>query len=82
MTFQHHILWITTVTDKTTWRELCQASQQRQDLGADQARENGEQVIAGDWLSQPGITEAEHLEISAAPGVIRSRRREVGGFRD
>ncbi|WP_260679790.1 hypothetical protein [Serratia liquefaciens] len=35
----YHTLWITTVTDKTTWRELCQTS-----LGGDQARENSEQT--------------------------------------
>jgi len=44
-------------------------------LGADWVRQNGELIIAGDW-----ITDVEQLEITAAPGVIRLRRREVEGF--
>ena len=64
-------LWITIVTDEATWNALCEASQQRQDLGADWVRENGELIIGGDW-----ITDAEQLEITAAPGVIRLQRRE------
>ncbi|AGP46043.1 hypothetical protein FS592_22430 [Serratia plymuthica] len=56
-------------------------SQHRTDLGADWVRQNGELVIGGDWLIDAGITEAEQLEIATAPGVIRLRRREVGGFR-
>lgn len=51
-------------------------SQQRQDLGADWVRQNGELIIAGDW-----ITDVEQLEITAAPGVMRLQRREDGGFR-
>lgn len=74
-------LWITTVTDDTTWNALCEASQHRPDLGADWVRQNGELVIAGDWLTESGITGAEQLEIIAAPGVIRLQRQEVGGFR-
>ncbi|BFI65956.1 hypothetical protein okayama3_15410 [Yersinia pseudotuberculosis] len=57
------------------------ASQQRQDLGADWVRQNGELIIGGDWLTESGITDAEQLEMTAAPGVIRLRRREDGGFR-
>ncbi|AYO40013.1 hypothetical protein [Serratia sp. P2ACOL2] len=69
-------LWITTVTDDATWNALCEASQQRQDLGADWVRQNGELVIGGDWLTGSGITDAEQLEITVAPGVIRLQRRE------
>jgi len=74
-------LWVTTVTDDAIWNTLCEASQQRQDLGADWVRENGELMIAGEWLTASGITNAEQLEITAAPGVIRLRRREVEVFR-
>ncbi|MGL5385268.1 MAG: hypothetical protein ACRDCA_05305 [Serratia sp. (in: enterobacteria)] len=49
---------------------------QRQDLGADWVRENGELIIGGDWITESGITDAEQLEITAAPGVIRLQRRE------
>ncbi|SMB52017.1 conserved hypothetical protein [Serratia proteamaculans] len=66
-------LWVTTVTDD--------ASQHRPDLGADWVRQNGELVIGGDWLTESGITDAEQLEVTAAPGVIRLRRREDVGFR-
>ena len=69
-----------TVTDEATWEVLCEASQDRPDLGADWVRENGEVIIGGDWLTESGITDAEQLEVTAAPGVIRLRRREVGAF--
>ncbi|MGQ6548096.1 hypothetical protein ACUNEV_11220 [Serratia sp. IR-2025] len=69
-------LWITIVTDEATWNALCEASQQRQDLGADWVRENGELIIGGDWFTASGINSAEQLEITAAPGVIRLQRRE------
>ncbi|GAB2948272.1 SymE family type I addiction module toxin [Hafnia psychrotolerans] len=69
-------LWITTVTDEVTWEAVCAASQDRQDLGADWVRDNGELIIGGDWLIESGITDAEQLEITAALGVIRLRRRE------
>lgn len=74
-------LWITSVTDAATWEAVCEASQQRQDLGADWVRKNGELIIGGDWLTESGITDVAQLEITAAPGVIRLRRREDGGFR-
>ena len=74
-------LWITPVTDDATWEALCDASQHRPDLDADWVRQNGELVIAGDWLTESRITDVEQLEITAAPGMIRLRRREVGGFR-
>lgn len=74
-------LWITTVTDKATWEAVCEASQLRQDLGADWVRDNGEVIIGGDWLTESGITDAEQLEITAAPGVIRLQRREEEVFR-
>ncbi|QHA87156.1 hypothetical protein FO014_09480 [Serratia rhizosphaerae] len=57
------------------------APQQRQDLGADWVRENGQLIIGSDWLTASGITSAEQLELTAAPGVIRLQQREVGDFR-
>lgn len=66
---------VTTVIDETEWKVLYEASQQRQDLGADWVRENGELIIGGDWLTGFDITEAEQLEITAEPGVIRLQRR-------
>ncbi|CNE46580.1 Uncharacterised protein [Yersinia intermedia] len=36
--------------------------------------------ICGDWLTESGITDAEQLEVTAAPGVIRLQRWEGGGF--
>ncbi|CAI1041178.1 hypothetical protein [Serratia liquefaciens] len=74
-------LWITTVTEDAVWEALCEASQHRTDLGADWVRQNGELVIAGDWPTESGITDAAQLEVTAAPGVIRLLRREVRGFR-
>ncbi|MFT2792255.1 hypothetical protein ACMV5I_19605 [Serratia sp. T13T92] len=73
-------LWSPPVTDEATWNALCEASQQRQDLGADWVRQNGELIIAGDWIIESGITDAEQLEITAAPGVIRLQRRDNGRF--
>jgi len=81
LALQHHRLWITVVTDDATWEALCEASQDRQDLGADWVRENGEVIIGGDWLTESGITNAEQLEVTAAPGVLRLQRREVDVFR-
>ncbi|HDL7751889.1 TPA: hypothetical protein PXP51_004343 [Yersinia enterocolitica] len=72
---------MTTVTDEATWDELCEASQDRPDLGADWVRENGEVIIGGNWLTESGITSAEQVDVTAVPGVIRLWRREVGGFR-
>ncbi len=68
-------LTVTTVTDEAEWKELCEASQQWQDLGADWVRENGGVITGGSWLTGFGITEAGQLEITAAPGVIRLQRR-------
>ncbi|OKB64714.1 hypothetical protein BHU62_21095 [Serratia marcescens] len=68
-------LWITTVTDQATWEAVCEASQQRQDLGADWVRENDEVTIGGNWLTESGSTNVEQLEITTAPGVIRVQRR-------
>ncbi|WP_232519140.1 hypothetical protein [Serratia sp. BW106] len=65
-------LWVTTVTDD--------ASQHRPDLGADWVRQNGELVIGGDWLTESSITDTEQLEVTAAPGIIRLRRREARVF--
>ncbi|EKN5930983.1 TPA: hypothetical protein ACX4EX_000009 [Yersinia enterocolitica] len=80
LTLQHHTLWITVITDDATWDALCEACQQRQDLGADWVREKGGVIIGGDWLTQSGIIDAAQLEVTAAPGVLRLQRREVGGF--
>ncbi|WP_155483188.1 hypothetical protein [Yersinia frederiksenii] len=71
LTLQHHTFWITVVTDEATWEGLCEASQDRQDLGADWVRKNGEVIVGGDWLTESGIVSAEQLEVTAAPGVIR-----------
>ncbi|WP_049604586.1 hypothetical protein [Yersinia aldovae] len=80
LTLQHRTLWITTVNDDATWEALCEVSQHSPDLGTDWVRDNGEVIIGGDWLTEIGITDAEHLDISTAPGVIRLQRWEVGGF--
>ncbi|WP_420072447.1 hypothetical protein [Yersinia sp. 1252 StPb PI] len=42
---------------------------------------DGELVIAGDWLTASGITDAEQLEVTAAPDVLRLHRREGEVFR-
>lgn len=68
-------LSVTTMTDEKEWEELCEASQQRQGLGADWVREKGEVIIGGSWLTGFGITETEQLEVTTAPGVIRLQRR-------
>lgn len=81
LTLQHHTLWITPVADKALWEALCEASQHRPDLGADWGRENGEVIIGGDWLTESDITDAEQLEVTAAPGVLRLQRRDDGRFR-
>lgn len=75
VTLRDNTLSVTTVIDEAEWKELCEASQLRQGMGADWVRENGEVIIGGDWLTGFGITEAEQLEIIAAPGVIRLQRR-------
>ncbi|TCV90997.1 hypothetical protein EDC52_1253 [Biostraticola tofi] len=69
------------MTDDATWDELCEASQYRPDLGADWVRENGEVLVSGDWLTESSTTEAQQVDITAAPGVIRLWRREVDVFR-
>ncbi|HHQ4306638.1 hypothetical protein [Serratia fonticola] len=74
-------LWITLVTDAATWNTLYEASQQRQDSGADWVRQNGELIIGGDWLTESGITNAEQLEITVAPRVIRLQQRKVEVFK-
>lgn len=81
LTLQHHRLWITVVTDDATWEALCEASQDRHDLGADWVRENGEVIIGGDWLTESGIANAEQLEVTAAPGMLRLQRREADVFK-
>ncbi|MGE6472598.1 hypothetical protein [Serratia proteamaculans] len=81
LTLQPDGMWVTTVTDDATWHALCEASQHRPDLGADWVRQNGELVIGGDWLTESGITDTEQQEVTAAPGIIRLRRREEEGFR-
>lgn len=64
-------LSVTTVTDEAGWKELCEASQQCQDLGADWVRENGEVIIGGSWQTGSGITDVEQLEITTAPGELQ-----------
>ena len=69
-------LSVTIVTDEAEWREICEASSLHlQDSWANWVRENGEVIIGGDWLTGFGITEAEQLEVTTAPGVIRLQRR-------
>jgi hypothetical protein len=80
LTLRSDGLWLTTVTDDAIWHALCEASQHRPDLGTDWVRQNDELVIGGDWLTDSGITDAAQLDVTAAPGVIRLRRREGGGF--
>lgn len=60
---------------------LCEASQQRQDLGADWVRQNGELIVSGNWNIESGITDVTQLVITAAPGVIRLQLREDEVFR-
>jgi len=74
-------LGFTPVTDAATWNALCEVSQHRQDLGADWIRENGQLIIGGNWRTESGITDAEQLEITAAPSVIRLRRQEDRVFK-
>jgi len=78
---QHLTLWITPVTDEATKEALCETSQDRPVLGADWVRDNGEVIIGGDWLTESGIANAEQLEVTAAPGVLRLQRRELDVFR-
>ncbi|WP_162287094.1 type I toxin-antitoxin system SymE family toxin [Pantoea stewartii] len=75
LVLRDNTLSVTVVTDEAEWKELCEASQQWQGLGADWVRENGEVIIGGSWLTGFGITDAEQLEMTAAPGVIRLQRR-------
>jgi len=75
LTLRAEGLWLTVVSDNGDWQALCEASQYRQDIGADWMRDNGELVIAGEWLTASGISDAESLEVTAAPGVIRLRQR-------
>ncbi|MGV8924715.1 MAG: hypothetical protein ACOH2G_03415 [Ewingella sp.] len=74
-------LWVTTVTDQQDWDALCEASQYDQDLGADWVHNDGRLVIGGDWLTEIGITQAGHVDVATAPGIIIIRRREGGVFR-
>ncbi|MDY7606681.1 hypothetical protein SSB95_15535 [Serratia marcescens] len=79
-TIQHPTLKITVVTNEASQEKLCETSQDRQNLVAYWARENGEVIISGDWLTESGITDAEQLELIIAPGVLRMQRREVETF--
>jgi len=40
-------------------------------LRADWVIENGEVIIGGDWLTESGIIDAEQLEVTAAPSLLR-----------
>ncbi|WP_370570916.1 MULTISPECIES: hypothetical protein [Serratia] len=80
-TIQHPTLKITVVTNEASQEKLCETSQDRQDLVAYWARENGELIIGDDWLTESDITDAEQLEVTAAPGVLRLQRQEVDVFR-
>ena len=81
LTLRQDGLWLTLVNDDATWNTLCEVSQHRHDVAADWVRENGHLIIGGDWLTESGITDGAQLEVTAAPGVIRLRRREDGVFK-
>ena len=49
--------------------------------GCATTRSQRQGVILHDWLTESGITNAEQLEVTAAPGVLRLQRREVDVFR-
>lgn len=78
---QHPVLCISVVHDNTTWEGLCEACQHNPALGADWVQDNGQLVIGGDWLTEMGITEAKHVDVATAPGVIIIRRRREGILR-
>lgn len=79
--YQHPVLYVTVVNDNATWEGLCEASQHNPTLGADWMRDNGQLVISGDWLTEIGITEAEHVDVANAQGIIIIRRRRNGILR-
>ena len=66
------------VNNNATWEGLCEASQHNPALGADWVRDDGQLVIGGDWLTEIGITEAEHVDVATAPNIIIIRRRGDG----
>jgi hypothetical protein len=69
------------VHDSATWQGLCEACQHNPALGADWVQDNGQLVIGGDWLTGIGITEAAHVDIATAPGIIIIKRRRDGILR-
>lgn len=80
LTLQHHRLWVATVTGEATWEALCEASQDRHDLGADWVRDNGEVIIGGGWLTESALR-ALNIWKSPLRGVLRLQRREVEVFK-
>lgn len=78
---KHPVLYVTVVNDNATWGGLCEASQHNPALGADWVQDNRQLVIGGDWLTDLGITEAGHVDVATAPGLIVIRRRMEGILR-
>lgn len=75
------VLYVAVVNDNIAWEGLCEASQHNHTLGADWVHEEGQLMIGGDWLTEIGITEAEHVDVATAPGIIIIRRRSEGILR-
>ncbi|TPG63346.1 hypothetical protein [Ewingella americana] len=75
---KHPILYIVVVNDNTTWDTYCETSQHNPMLGADWVDDDGQLVIGGDWLTNLGITQADHVDAAIAPGIIIIRRRADG----
>jgi len=78
---KHPVLYVTVVNNNATWEGLCEASQHNPTLGADWVQDNGQLVIGGDWLTDIDITQAEHVDVATAPGIIIIRRRMDGILR-
>ncbi|AWH87802.1 hypothetical protein [Limnobaculum parvum] len=71
-------LWVIPVDDESSWLTLCHCSDA--ELGLDVIRDNGELYLAGDWLTEIGITQASDIDMLCDTGVIvlfnRQRMKE------
>lgn len=67
-------LIITLATDETEIKRLLLEVDAQPHIGVDWIRDNGELHLAGDWLTQSGLT-GQPLDISVMPGqvVIRAK---------
>ena len=81
MQHKYPALYITVVHDNATLEGFYEASQHNSALGADWEQDDGQLVISGDWLTEIGITEAVHVDVATAPGIIIIRRRRNGILR-